>query len=130
LRVAKYPGAAAACPSFPLCGDTPAGIAAGASHIQVTHRVIAVLLFFHALAIALAVGRRAGEAAVVKRAVKTAAALVLLQLLVAAAMIMGGLPAVMRSAHQALGIAIWMVLFMAAYLARSAASARDAGGAP
>ena len=126
--VAKYPGAAAACPSFPLCGDTPAGIAAGAPHIQVTHRVIAFLLFFHALAIALAVGRRAGEAAVVKRAVRTAAALVLMQLLVAAAMIMGGMPPVLRSAHQALGIAVWMVLFMAAYLARTAANARGAGG--
>lgn len=122
--VAKYPGAAAACPSFPLCGDTPAGIAAGASHIQVTHRVIAFLLFFHALAIGLAVGRRAGEATVVKRAARTAAALVLFQLIMAAAMIMGGMPPLLRSAHQAIGIAVWMVLFMAAYLARTAASAR------
>jgi heme A synthase len=119
--VAKYPGAAAACPSFPLCGDTPAGIASGASHIQVTHRVIAFLLFFHSIAIGLAVGRRAGEATVVKRAAKTAAGLVLLQLVVAAAMIMGGMPPLLRSAHQAIGIAVWMVLFMAAYLARTAA---------
>ena len=119
--VAKYPGAAAACPSFPLCGDTPAGIAAGAPHIQVTHRVIAFLLFFHSLAIGLAVGRRASEAAVVKRAAKTAAGLVVLQVLVAAAMIMGGMPPLLRSAHQAIGIGVWMVLFMAAYLARTAA---------
>jgi heme A synthase len=119
--VAKYPGAAAACPSFPLCGDTPAGIATGAPHIQMTHRVVAFLLFFHSLAIGLAVGRRAGEAAVVKRAAKTAAALVLLQVVVAAAMVMGGMPPLLRSAHQAIGIAVWMVLFMAAYLARTAA---------
>lgn len=122
--VAKYPGAAAACPGFPLCGDTPAGIAAGAPHIQLTHRVTAYLLFFHSLAIALAVGRRAGEAPVVKRAAKTAAALVLLQVVVAAAMILGGMPSLLRSAHQAIGIAIWMVMFMAAYLARTASAGR------
>jgi cytochrome c oxidase assembly protein subunit 15 len=124
--VAKYPGAAAACPNFPLCGDTPAGIVAGAAHIQVTHRVIAFLLVFHSLAIALAVGRRAGEASVVKRAAMTASALVLVQLIVAAAMIMGGMPPLLRSAHQAIGIAVWMVLFMAAYLARTAAKSRGA----
>ena len=124
--VAKYPGAAAACPSFPLCGDTPAGIAAGAPHIQLTHRIVAYLLFFHALAIGVAVGRRAGEAPVVKRAAKTAAALVLIQVFVAAAMIMGGMQPLLRSAHQAIGIGVWMVLFMAAYLARTAATARPA----
>ena len=122
--VAKYPGAAAACPEFPLCGDTPAGIAAGAPHIQLTHRAVAYLLFFHVLAIAMAVGRRAGEAAVVKRAAKTAAALVVLQVVVAAAMVTGGMPALLRSAHQAIGIGIWMVLFMAAYLARTASAPR------
>ena len=122
--VAKYPGAAAACPGFPLCGDTPANIPAGAPHIQLTHRVLAYLLFFHALAIGLAVGRRAGEASVVKRAAKTAAGLVVLQVIVAAAMVMGGMPPLLRSAHQAIGIAVWMVLFMAAYLARTAARAR------
>lgn len=120
--VAKYPGAAAACPSFPLCGDTPANIPAGAPHIQLTHRVLAYLLFFHALAIGLAVGRRAGEANVVKRAAKTAGGLVVLQVIVAAAMVMGGMPPLLRSAHQAIGIAVWMVLFMAAYLARTAAT--------
>jgi heme A synthase len=124
--VAKYPGAAAACPGFPLCGDTPASIPAGAPHIQLTHRVIAYLLFFHALAIGLAVARRAGEASVVKRAAKTAAGLVVLQVIVAAAMVMGGMPPLLRSAHQAIGIGVWMVLFMAAYLARTAAAKGEA----
>jgi heme A synthase len=124
--VAKYPGAAAACPSFPLCGDTPEDIPLGASHIQLTHRVLAYLLFFHALAIALAISRRATEAPVVQRAARTAASLLVLQLVVAAAMVLGGMPPVLRSAHQAIGIATWMVFFMAAYLARSAASARSA----
>jgi heme a synthase len=120
--VAKYPGAAAACPSFPLCGDTPAGIAAGAPHIQLTHRIVAYLLFFHVLAVALAVTRRPGEAPVVKRAAKTAATLVVLQVVVAAAMILGGMPQILRAAHQAIGVGIWMVLFVAAYLARVAST--------
>ena len=120
--VAKYPGAAAACPGFPLCGDTPAGIAAGAPHIQLTHRIIAYLLFFHAIAIAMAVTRRAGEAPVVKRAARSAAILVVLQVFVAAGMILGGMPQVLRAAHQAIGVGIWMVLFMAAYLARVASA--------
>lgn len=118
--VAKYPGAAAACPSFPLCGDTPAGIAAGAPHIQLTHRVLAYLLFFHALATGLAVSRRAGEARAVKRAAKLAAGLVMTQVVVAAMMILWTLPPTLRVLHQAIGVAVWLALFTAAYLARVA----------
>ena len=118
--VAKYPGGAVACPSFPLCGDTPAGVAAGASHIQLTHRVLAYLLFFHAIAIAMAVGRRAGESAAVKTAARVAAGLVVLQLAFGAAMVLSQLPQGLRVAHQAVGVAVWLVLFLAAYLARAA----------
>lgn len=118
--VAKFPGAAVACPSFPLCGDTPAGLPAGASHIQLTHRVLAYLLVFHAIAIAMAVGRRAGESAAVKTAVRVAAGLVVLQLAFGAAMVLSQLPQGLRVAHQAAGVAVWLVLFLAAYLARAA----------
>src|SRR6185503_2286469 len=34
--VAKSPGAAVACPGFPLCGTTPADVPAGASSLQLT----------------------------------------------------------------------------------------------
>jgi cytochrome c oxidase assembly protein subunit 15 len=119
--VAKYPGAAVACPEFPLCGDTPAGVPAGAPHVQLTHRVLAYFLFFHALAIGLAVSRRAGEAAAVKRAARAAAALVVLQLVIGAAMVLAALPQSLRFLHQAVGVAIWMSMFAAAYLARRAA---------
>lgn len=125
--VAKYPGAAVACPAFPLCGDTPASVSAGAPHVQLTHRVLAYFLFFHAIAVGLAVSRRAGEAAAVKRAVKWAAALVVLQLAVGAAMVLSPLPHSLRFLHQATGVAVWLVLFLAAYLAKVASAAPRPG---
>jgi heme A synthase len=118
--VAKYPGAGIACPSFPLCGATPAGVPAGASHLQLTHRVVAYLLFFHVMAVGLAISRRAGESRAAARAAKSAAGLVLLQLAIGAAMVMSMLPPVLRSAHQAVGVGVWMTMFLAACLARTA----------
>lgn len=118
--VAKYPGASVACPDFPLCGTPPANVAAGASHIQLTHRVVAYLLFFHAIAIAMAVGRRAGESTAVKRAARVTAALVVLQLAFGAAMVLSQLHQHLRVAHQATGVAVWLSMFLAAYLARVA----------
>ena len=122
--VAKTAGAAAACPGFPLCGETPASISAGAASLHLTHRLLAFLLFFHALAIATAIGRRQGESTVVQRAAAIAAGLVVLQVGFGAAVVMGGMQAGLRSAHQATGVAVWMVMFAAAYLASSAASGR------
>jgi len=120
--VAKSPGAGVACPAFPLSGDSPAGTPAGASHIQMTHRVIAYVLFFHILGVTSAITRRPAEAAVVKRAAKVAAALVVLQLGLGAAMVMAMLPPILRSLHQATGIAIWLSMFLATYLARRAST--------
>lgn len=119
--VAKYPGAAVACPAFPMCGPTPGDVPTGASHVQLAHRVLSYLLFFHVLAVTMAVGRRAGEAPVVKAVLKAAAALVLLQVALGAAMVLSALPAGLRVAHQATGIGVWMAVFLAAYLAKRAA---------
>lgn len=119
--VAKTAGAAAACPAFPLCGETPAGIAAGAAHLQLTHRALAFVLLFHVLAITLAARRRAGESVVVKQATAVASGLVVLQVSVGAAMIWMVMPMSLRMAHQAIGVAVWMVVFLAAYLAKTAA---------
>ncbi len=118
--VAKYPGANVACPGFPLCGETPASVPAGAPHIQLTHRVFAYLLFFHAIAITMAVGRRAGESAAVKRVLRIAAALVVAQLVLGASMVLLQLHGHLRIGHQAVGVAVWLTMFLAAYLARSA----------
>ena len=118
--VAKFPGANVACPAFPHCGDAPANIPAGAAHIQLTHRVLAYLLFFHAIAVAMAVGRRVNESATVKKALRAAAALVVLQLVVGAAMVLMQLQGHLRITHQAIGVGVWLVMFLAAYLARTA----------
>ena len=118
--VAKYPGAAVACPGFPLCGTPAADIPAGAPHVQLTHRVLAYLLFFHALMVGLAVGRRATEARAVRLAARAAAGLVVLQLVIGAAMVMSTLPPSLRVMHQGVGIGVWLVLFAAGYLARLA----------
>jgi heme A synthase len=119
--VAKFPGAAAACPEFPLCGDTPATIPAGAAHVQLTHRILAYLLVFHALAMAISVSKRASEAAAVKRAARWAAALVVSQLIIGAMMVLLVFPLWLRVLHQAVGVAVWLAMFSAAYLARQAA---------
>jgi heme A synthase len=119
--VAKFPGASVACPSVPLCGSTPADVPAGAAHVQLTHRIVAYLLFFHVLAVSAAVKRREGEAESVKRAAKVASRVIVAQLVIGAAMVLGALPASLRVLHQVVGIAVWIVLFVAAYLARVAA---------
>lgn len=126
--VAKFPGAAAACPGFPWCGATPADAPAGAAHVQLTHRVIAYLFLFHIIAIAIAVSRRTGEANATRTAAKTVAGLVLLQVGLGAAMVMSMLPPALRSLHQAVGVGVWLTMFLAAYLARTADVSRRAAG--
>ena len=122
--VAKTPGAGLACPSFPMCGDTPVGIATGAAHLQLTHRIVAYLLVFHVLAVTTAITRRAGESAAVKRTARNASALVLIQLVVGAAMVQTMLRPSLRSMHEAVGIGVWMETFLGAYISTGAATAR------
>jgi cytochrome c oxidase assembly protein subunit 15 len=117
---AKYPGAAVACRSFPLCGANP-DVVPGAVHVQLTHRVLAVLLVLHLVGLVMAFRKRR-EPAVVRRAAAVALSLGVLQLLVAGAMIGMRLPPVLRSLHQATGVAIWIATFALAYLARRASS--------
>ena len=125
--VAKFPGAGVACPSFPLCGTTPADVPAGAAHVQLTHRVIAYVLVFHVLAIGSAVRRRQGESAAVRRVLGVATGLVLLQVVLGAATVLTQLPPTLRVAHQLVGIGVWLALFLAAYLARVASGTAAMG---
>jgi cytochrome c oxidase assembly protein subunit 15 len=118
---AKYPGAAVACPSFPLCGTNP-DVLRGAVHIQLTHRVLALLLVLHLFGLVMALRKRR-EASVVRRAAAIALALGVLQLLVAGAMIGMHLPPLLRSLHEATGVSIWIATFTLAYLARIACGA-------
>jgi heme a synthase len=115
---AKFPGASVACPSFPLCGTNP-DVERAAVHVQLTHRVIAVLLILHLFGMVMALRKRR-EAPLIRRAAKLAFSLGVLQLLVAGAMIGMHLPPVLRSLHEATGVSIWIATFALAYLARIA----------
>jgi heme A synthase len=119
---AKFPGAAVACQSFPLCGRNP-DVAGGAVHVQLTHRVLAVLVVLHLFGMVMALRKRR-EAAVVRRAAAIAFGLGVLQLLVAGAMIGMHLPPALRSLHEATGVSIWIATFALAYLARLASDGR------
>jgi heme A synthase len=119
---AKYPGAAVACRDFPLCGANP-DVVRAAVHVQLTHRVLAVLVVFHLIGLAIGFRRR-GEPGVVRRAALIACALGVLQLIVAGAMIGLRLPPVLRSLHEATGVSIWIAAFALAYLARRASGER------
>jgi cytochrome c oxidase assembly protein subunit 15 len=118
---AKYPSAAVACPSFPHCGTNPDAVA-GAGHIQLAHRALAFLLFFHLLGVAIRVSRRS-ENPVVTRAALAAFGLTATQIVIAGAMIGLGLPAVPRALHQAVGVGVWLSTFVFYYVARAAHAA-------
>jgi len=114
---AKFTGGPIACLNFPLCGTNP-GVPAGAAGVQITHRVIALLLTLHLLGVVMALWKRgATEAPVVVRAARTAFGFVLLQWVVAGAMIGMKLPPALRSVHQAVGVSIWISAFAFAYIA-------------
>jgi len=115
---AKYPGAAVACQAFPLCGRN-ADVLPAAVHVQLTHRVLAFLVVLHLAGLASGIFRRR-EAAVARRAATVALSLGVLQLGVAAAMVLGHLPPMLRSLHEATGVSIWIATFTLAYLARIA----------
>lgn len=133
---ANVAGANASCIGFPWCRaitvhGTPLGI-------QLTHRVIAFLLFFHLLGMVMA-ARKRGAPPVLSRAIAVAFGAVILQLLVAATLVELHLPAIWRSLHQAVGTLVWLAVFVMATLARYAtpqhasvreAIARDGDGAP
>jgi len=113
---AKVPGGAVACLKFPQCGANPA-VDTSAVHVQLTHRVIAVLLILHLFGMLMA-QRRKVMPSVVRRAIVVAFSLGVFQLVVAGAMIGLRLPPVLRSLHEATGVSVWIACFVLAYLAR------------
>lgn len=120
---ANFPSAAIACRGFPACGRDPSA-AAGAVHIQLTHRVIALLLLLHLIGMVITLAKRSEESRVVSRAAQVALGLVVLQLAIAAAMVLGTLPPVLRSLHEAVGVSVWLGSFVLAYLARLSSAIR------
>jgi heme A synthase len=99
-------GAASACLGFPLCNDQfiPAGNYL--QHVHWTHRLLAYTLFAYVVWWA-ARSKRPGPWYVV--------ALVILQVAVAAAMVLSGLPQPLQAAHVAVGAAVWAALVLAVF---------------
>ena len=111
---ANTAGAAVACQGFPWCrAITESGTPL---YIQVTHRIIAFLLLGHLIGIVVGVRKR-GETRAVRAVAWTALSMVILQVLVAAAMVEMHLPAILRSLHQAVGTALWISVVTLATLA-------------
>jgi heme a synthase len=115
---AKYSGASVACLEFPLCGRNP-DVAARSVGVQVTHRILALLLLLHLFGMIMA-GRKRHDAPVVRRALYVAFGFVVAQFGVAGAMIGVHLPPSLRSLHEAVGVGVWLSTFTFAYLARVA----------
>lgn len=120
---ANYPFGAMGCTTFPFCGANPAA-PDSAVHIQLTHRALALLLGLVSLGLALR-ARRADVGPVVRRAAYMVLAFVILQVIVAAAMVLLHLPPVLRSLHEAVGVGVWLSAYTMAYLARIAARPRS-----
>ena len=117
---ANLPGAAESCLGFPHCRVAMQSVG-GLLHLQLTHRILAFLLLFHMIGAAIAIGRR-GEARPVVTAARVAAAAIILQILVAAAMVETRLPPVLQSVHQAVGTLVWVAVIAFALLARRGAN--------
>ena len=119
---ANTAGAPISCQGFPFCRviaehGTPLWI-------QVTHRIIAFLLLFHIIGIIVGVTKRA-ERGPLRAAAWAALGIVVVQVLIAAAMVELHLPASLRSLHQAVGTALWIAVVLLASLA-----SRSSGPAP
>jgi heme A synthase len=94
--------------------------------IQATHRVIAFLLFGHLIGVAIGANKRR-EAGPLRVAAWTALTVVVLQIIVAAAMVEMHLPPPLRSLHQAVGTALWIAVVTLAALAAGSTSAGATG---
>lgn len=116
---ANIAAAAASCVGFPHCRAVTVGGLPLA--VQVTHRILALLLVGHLLGMTLSMRKRE-EPAVARLWVRLAFATVLAQILVAAAMVETGLPLALRVLHQALGTLVWLTAFAMAAITRHGAS--------
>lgn len=104
-------GAGPSCLGFPLCSGQvwPASAAGSLPHIHWTHRLVAYALLLHVLGLAF-VARRRGAPQSVKNAIWIALIAVTAQVTVAAVMVLSHLPQAWRTAHAALGAALWIAL--------------------
>ncbi|HYL21682.1 MAG TPA: COX15/CtaA family protein [Gemmatimonadales bacterium] len=97
-------GAATACLGFPLCNGQVVPAGNYLQDVQWTHRLLAYTLFGYVIWWARRTGRRGAWCVV---------ALVTMQVIVAAAMVLFGLPQPLQAAHVAVGAAVWAALVLA-----------------
>jgi cytochrome c oxidase assembly protein subunit 15 len=117
---ANLTGAAESCLGFPWCRLSMTDLS-GTLPVQITHRVLATLLFLHLLGLATAISRRR-ESPVLVRTAWTAFGIVVLQIVIAASLVELRLPPALQSLHQATGTLVWVAAFALAALARRAAA--------
>jgi heme A synthase len=102
-------GAAGACTGFPLCNGQlwPDG---GLAVLHWIHRLFAYALTLHVVGWAARSGRRTADGGRPSIGPWVILSLILLQVVVAAGMVMGGLPPAMQALHVAVGTAVWGAL--------------------
>lgn len=106
-------GAATACVGFPLCNGQIVPAGNYLQHVHWTHRLLAYGLFVYLLVWTLRSRRRGAAAAL---------GLVVLQIGVAAAMVLLTVPESLQAAHAAVGAAVWGALVVAAVKAPAGAA--------
>lgn len=110
---AHVPGAAGSCTGFPHCREI---FASGTPlWIHLIHRVLAFALLFHMVGVVIGTRRRA-EPRPVRRAATLTLAVLIAQVLIAAAMVEMRFPPILRSLHQAVGTLVWLTVFILAGL--------------
>lgn len=107
-----------ACQGFPLCNGEwmPAGNPL--VHTHWTHRLAAYGLAGWCLALPLLLSRRRPEDARLRRTGTLAAAIVLVQIVIGAAMVLNRLEGSLRATHVGLGAAVFVVLVVLAWRAK------------
>lgn len=114
---ANLPDAASSCGGFPWCRTVNAE--GTPFNVHILHRILAFALMGHMIGVFISSRKRPDPAPVRNAAVLSFAA-VMVQVLVAAAMIEMGFPALLRSLHQAIGTFVWLVILIYAIRARHA----------
>ncbi len=114
-----------ACLGFPLCNGKlwPGSGSSGLPHIHWTHRLIAYALFLHLLGMTFRF-RKLEVPDRIKNAVWYTFGVALLQVIVAAVMVLAFLPPVWRALHVAVGTALWGVMVYTVWLATERPVAR------
>ncbi len=119
-------GAGSACQGFPLCSGQiwPAGTASGLPMIHWVHRLVAYGLLLHMTGLAFRTRHRSTPAPM-RNTTHVALALTIIQLIVAAVMVLADLPPLWRSLHVIFGTALWVALIR---LSWTASRGRGAAG--